>query len=475
VEFEITDANGRPGEPGTTGALRVRWSPPTSVDVTSRSPTMPWHDTEDLARYVDGTLTMLGRRQRAVRRGGQWVSPLEVEAILRLHPGVLDACVSAKAGRHSGEDILVADVEVKDRTVDAAALIAYARTQLAPPSVPQEFWLHDRLPRGPSGKVQAPRQYVAAGSAALLSAARAYRRSELLFALHESGILGLLDRPMTANELASSLNLPPREVQWLLTIAASLGLVTEGGTRDERQPVAALTPLLTLESQLSRSWLSRTAITEAARAGLANRPFDRAPDDPDLVTAYSSAMNDAAARQRTVLGLRLARGVPQIESKAVLEVSAGPGRYLSQILTADDTATGCLVQVGRLAGPLDAVVEEAVRQGRVKLTDDPPRGAFDLCVVANAVHGPEPGGDLRWLIERARMHGALLIDDVFLPAEGGDGSEIGLDWLTHGGVAWPYAQQLATEIEAIGWSVTVNRRIPTSQCHLILATGAKDA
>lgn len=462
VEFEVIDAAGQPCEPGATGVLRVR-----------PSPAQPWHDTEDLVRYADGRLTVLGRRGRAIRRGGQWVSPLEVEAALRQHPEVIDACVTAQPGRYPGEDVLVADVEVTDPTrVDTAGLAAYARTQLALASVPQEFWLHDRLPRGWSGKVQAPRRYVAAGFDTLLNAARAYRRSELLFALHDSGILGLLHRPITATEVATSLNLPPREVQWLLTIAASLGLVTEDVAADGRQPTTAITPLLSLEALLSRGWLSRTAMIEAVRAGAAGRPFEQAAEDPALVTAYTSAMNDAAARQRTALALRLARGVPH---RHVLEVSAGPGRYLARILAEDEEATGCLVQVGRLAGPLDPVVAEAVRNGRIKVTDDPPRGAFDLCVVANAVHGPGPGGDLRWLAERTRMPGTMLIDDVFLPADGGDGSEIGLDWLTHGGLAWPYARQLAVEIEAIGWNVTVNRRIGTSQCHLILATGARDA
>jgi long-chain acyl-CoA synthetase len=461
VEFEIVDADGRPCPPGTTGALRVRWEPG-----------MAWHDTQDLARYGDGTLTVLGRAGRAVRRGGQWVSPLEIEAALRRHPEVLDVCVSAQPGRHPGEDVLVADAEVRDPSkVDAAALAAFARTQLAPPSVPQEFWLHDRLARGWSGKIQAPRRYVAADFGALLGAARAYRRSELLFALHDLGILGMLDRPTTVNEVAAELRLPMREVEWLLGVAAALGLVTEPGTAD-RPASAPIAPMLELESRLSRGWVSRTELVEATREGLAGRPFDRAPDDPALVAAYAAAMHDAAAGQRTALGLRLVRAWPH---RHVLEVTAGPGRYLARILAADPEATGCLVQVGRLAGPLDPVVDEAVRHGRVKLTDDPSRGAFDLCVIANAVHGPPPGGDLRWLAERAREPGALLIDDVFLPAEGGDGSEIGLDWLTHGGLAWPHVQQLTAEIEAIGWSVTVNRRIGTAQCHLIVATGATDA
>jgi long-chain acyl-CoA synthetase len=470
VEFRVVGEDGRPCPDGTAGTLLVRPD--------SRS---PWHDTQDLVVFEQGRLAVLGRKHRAIRRGGQWVSPLEVEAVLRKHPQVLDASVSSRKGRHEGEDILVADVEVSDpRNVDAASLSTFARAQLAPPSVPQEFGIHARLPRGHSGKVLAPRRYVAADAETLLGAARAYRRAELLFALRDSGLLGMVDQPSTAAELAMSLDLPVREVDWVLSIAAALGLVVEATdlvveATDDAQPSPSdeVTPLLRLESLLSRGWLGRDAIMAALRQGIADRPFERSALDPELVTAYAEAMNNAAAQQRAVLGVRLTRHLPRDH---VLEVSAGPGRYLARLLSTDREATGCLVQLGRLAGPVDPVVLEGVRQGRIKLTDNPPRGAFDLCVVANGIHGPAPGGDLPWLLDRLQDCGALLIDDVFLPPlDGGSGSEIGLDWLTHGGIAWPRVDQLAAEIRALGREVVLNRRFGSFQCHLILATGGGNA
>jgi hypothetical protein len=60
---------------------------------------------------------------------------------------------------------------------------------------------------------------------------------------------------------------------------------------------------------------------------------------------------------------------------------------------------------------------------------------------------------------------------VFLPADGGPGSELGLDWLTHGGIAWRTAASLEAGLTAAGWQVTLQRRLGTSHCHVLLASG----
>jgi hypothetical protein len=461
IDFEVVDEQGHICPPGTSGTLRVR-----------SKAEADWHDMGDLVTFADDRLTVLGRRGQAIRRGGQWVSPLHIEAVLREHPEVLDVSVSARPGRHPGEDVLIAEVAVADPAkVDPNTLAAYARGQLEPWSVPHEFRVRGHIARGGSGKVPAPRRYVAAGYDALLDAARAYRRSELVFALHDSGILGRLGRPTTAAEVATALGLATDEVDLLLSIAAALGIVTDAvGDVGEPAP-GAIEPLLDLESLLSRSLLDRTALIDVLRNGIGRRAFDRSAAEPQLITAYARAMDDEAARRRAALGVRLIRNRP---CRRVLELSAGPGRYLAKLLAADDEATGCLVRIGRLAGPVDPVVAEAVRTGRVELAEQPPAETFDLCVVANGVHGPAPGGDLRALFERADPAGTVLIDDVFRPAEGGPGSEIGLDWLTHGAAAWPHAHQVVAEIEAMGWAVAVDRRIGSSGCHLILATGASN-
>lgn len=464
VDYKIIDDHGRRCAPGKLGALKIRLGA-----------TQAWRDTKDLAVEADGQVLIMGRRQQAIRRGARWVAPLEVEAALREHPLVRDARVRARPGGADGDDIMVADVEAADGgRLSSTDLAAFARTRLALHKVPTQIRISEQLDRTPAGKVTSPRAYRLAGTEALQEAARAYRRSELLFALADLGALAPLERGASADDLAASLGVSSRETEWLLQVAANLGLLKiddpRSAAHQNGRPRVAGDPaaFIELEAILSGTWLHRTAIADVARTGLADRGFDTGPAQTRLVDAYSQAMHDDAAAQRTALCLRLTKHLPR---KRIVEVSAGPGRYLDRLLAADPSATGCLVQLGALAGEPSQTVREAVAEGRAAICDEPPPRDFDLCVVANGIHGPHPGSDLDWLTGRLRPAGALVVDDVFLPGDGGPGSELGLDWLTHGGIAWPTAASLEAGIAATGWQVTLQRRLGTSNCHVLLASG----
>jgi long-chain acyl-CoA synthetase len=464
VGYRIVDDAGLLCAPGAPGSLQVKLGSDQG-----------WHDMSDIAEASQDGVTILGRRSAGLRRAGQWVAPLEVEAVLREHDEVRDAHVWSRAGRFGGEDVLVADVEVADpRGLSAADLATFARHRLAPHKVPQEIRIHRRLIRTPAGKVAAPRRYRLADSETLLRASRAYRISELLFALSDLGALPLLADGADVDDLARSLGVPGPEMDWLLSVASGLKLVEPDGgdpaapglPGQPAGPVADALPFLELEAELSRSWVTRIAITEAAKAGLDRRPFERAAVDDRLALAYSRAMHDAAAAQRTRLAVRLSR---HLRRHRVVEVSAGPGRYLGQLLADGQTSTGHLVRLGKLAGDVDHEVAAGGAAGRIVVDDDPPSKDFDLCVVANGIHGPAPGDDLRWLLDLVRPGGAVLIDDVFLPPDGGAGSELGLDWLTHGGIAWPHVSELTDALAAAGLDICVNKKLGSTGCHLILA------
>jgi acyl-CoA synthetase (AMP-forming)/AMP-acid ligase II len=465
VDFKIIGGHGRRCAPGEPGALKIRLGA-----------TEAWRDTKDLALEADGQVLIMGRRQQAIRRGARWVAPLEVEAALREHPLVRDAHVRARPGGADGDDIMIADVEATDsRRLSSADLAAFARTRLALHKVPTQIRINEQLDRTPAGKIVSPRVYRLAGTGALQEAARAYRRSELLFALADLGALESLENGASADDLAASLGVSSREIEWLLQVAANLGLLSIADDRDPAaggngRPRVAGEPaaFIELEAILSGTWLHRTAIADVVRTGIAGRGFDTGPAQARLVAAYSLAMHDAAAAQRTALCLRLTK---HLARKRIVEVSAGPGRYLDRLLAADPSATGWLVQLGSLAGEPSQTVREAVAQGRAVVCGEPPSHDFDLCVVANGIHGPHPGSDLGWLADRLRPAGVLVVDDVFLPADGGPGSELGLDWLTHGGIAWRTAASLEAGLTAAGWQVTLQRRLGTSHCHVLLASG----
>lgn len=455
VRIRILDERNHPVATGQPGSLQV-------------NTTGIWHPTGDLATEDDlGRVTILGRRHSAVRRGGRWVSPLEVEAALREHPQVDDAYVHAVPGRFPDEERMLADVSAVPGTVRVPALAAFLRTRLAPYKVPDEIRLHAHLTRSATGKIVAPVRFRLAATPTLLTHLRAYRRSELLFALHRLNLLAPLVDGADAGELARAAELSAPEVEWLLRTAVQLGAVQvdQGDEPYGAARLAELVGLVELEEQLSRSWLTREALADLARTGIADRTFEHA-DLGGLTEAYQAAMHGPAAERRTRLGLRL---LGQSTVGRLLEVSAGPGRYLAAALPEAPDMTGHLVRLGRLSGPLSPTVADAADQGRVRVDGEPPEGCFDACVVANGIHGPYPAHDLGWLLSRLRPGGVLLIDDVFLPPLDRPGGEIALDWLTHGGLAWPRATDLIQAINAAGGRVLRSIPVADSDCHFLLA------
>lgn len=458
VEYRIVDDADAACPVGVSGSLQIRFSGDQA-----------WHDMADIAREGEDGVVILGRKSSGIRRGGQWVAPLEVEAVLREHDAVRDSRVWSKPGRFRDEDVLVADVEVADPgSVRSADLMAFARQRLAIHKVPQEIGVFRRLPRTAAGKITAPRRYRLADSQALLRASRAYRISELLFSLLEMGALPLLAEGANTDELARELGVPATELDWLLAVACWLGLVDvdPGPLARADQAAPAALPFIELEAELSASWVTRKAIIESVRSGLRHRPFDKAILGDQLQMLYRRAMHDEAAVQRAKLALRLAR--PPWPER-VVEVSAGPGRYLKQLLTGEQLSYGFLVQIGRLAGPVSPALRAGTERGQLTVGDDPPAGDFDLCVIDNGIHGPHPGDDLGWLLSLIKPGGAVLIDDVFLPLAGGQGSELGLDWLTHGGIAWPHAEELIDGLVAAGQDISMHKKLGSTGCHLILA------
>jgi acyl-CoA synthetase (AMP-forming)/AMP-acid ligase II len=111
-----------------------------------------WFRTGDLARIdEDGFCWIEGRVSDMINRGGLKVYPAEVEEVLRTAPGVRDVAVVGVPDARLGE-VPVAFVVGE---VDADALTACCRAELAPYKVPARFVPVEALPRNPVGKVVA--------------------------------------------------------------------------------------------------------------------------------------------------------------------------------------------------------------------------------------------------------------------------------------------------------------------------------
>lgn len=112
-----------------------------------------WYRTGDLGRMDDeGHLWITGRCSDRIVSGGVTVDPREVEAVLRAHPAVVDACVVGLADLEWGEKLAAAVVPVEG-AFDLEEVDAWSRARLGPPRRPRRWLLLDALPLNANGKV----------------------------------------------------------------------------------------------------------------------------------------------------------------------------------------------------------------------------------------------------------------------------------------------------------------------------------
>jgi long-chain acyl-CoA synthetase len=111
--------------------------------------------TGDLARLSPaGHYYFAGRVKEIIIRGGSNVSPQEVEAALYEHPAVHEAGVIGSPDAVWGETVTAYVALRAGSSVTESELIAFARQRLADYKTPERIVFLDRLPQGPSGKIQ---------------------------------------------------------------------------------------------------------------------------------------------------------------------------------------------------------------------------------------------------------------------------------------------------------------------------------
>ncbi|MFO1283754.1 MAG: AMP-binding protein [Burkholderiales bacterium] len=159
-EVRIVDAAGRRVADGTVGEVVLR-----SARLTSGYEAPPeanasafvdgWFRTGDLGRIdADGYLWLTGRIKEIINRGGEKISPREIDDVLCAHPAVLQAVTFAVPDPVWGEDIAAAIVIRPGRDASEADLRRHASRTLAPFKLPRRFVFVDEIPKGPSGKLQ---------------------------------------------------------------------------------------------------------------------------------------------------------------------------------------------------------------------------------------------------------------------------------------------------------------------------------
>ena len=201
-EVSLVDDHGHPVKQGEQGEVVVRGG--NVFDGYDRNPAAneeaffgDWYRTGDMGVFdEDGYLRLVGRIKEMINRGGQKISPVDVDAALVAHPEIADAAAFAVPHPMLGEVVAAAVVRVPNSHLSDRDITAFLRQRIEPMKLPRTFVFVEQVPRGPSGKA---------------------RRSELVKLFETLGPISQSARGSGANEMTT-----PTEVKlahlwkWLL-------------------------------------------------------------------------------------------------------------------------------------------------------------------------------------------------------------------------------------------------------------------
>jgi thioesterase domain-containing protein len=112
-----------------------------------------WFHTGDLGRLDrDGDLYITGRIKEIINRGGETISPLEVDLVLAEHPAIARAACFGVDHPTLGEDIVAAVVLRSGVSATASQVRSFLAERLSRSKVPGRIWFADSIPVSASGK-----------------------------------------------------------------------------------------------------------------------------------------------------------------------------------------------------------------------------------------------------------------------------------------------------------------------------------
>ncbi|WP_439154796.1 acyl--CoA ligase [Yoonia sp.] len=114
-----------------------------------------WFRTGDQGAFDDeGYLHLTGRLKEIINRGGEKISPLEVDGVLLDHPDVAQVVTFALPHPKLGEDVAAAIVLKEGATATEKDIRAFAAEHMADFKVPRKVIIMDEIPKGATGKMQ---------------------------------------------------------------------------------------------------------------------------------------------------------------------------------------------------------------------------------------------------------------------------------------------------------------------------------
>ncbi len=159
-QVSIMDEAGKLLSKGEIGEIVIRGANvmhgyDNNSDANATAFTQGWFRTGDQGYLdADGYLFITGRLKEIINRGGEKISPREVDEAILQHPAVDEAISFAMPHETLGEDIAAAIVTREKSQITEAAMRAYLSSRLAAYKIPSRILFVDEIPQGATGKTQ---------------------------------------------------------------------------------------------------------------------------------------------------------------------------------------------------------------------------------------------------------------------------------------------------------------------------------
>lgn len=156
IEVDIRDKEGNPAPTGTSGEIWVRGEQVSGEYLGRSSRVTPdgWFPTNDGGSLdADGYLYVEGRIDDIIVRGGENISPGEIEDVLLSHASIADAAVIGVPDEQWGEAVAAVVVPAKGQTIDIPELQEFVKAQMRSSRTPDRIELRDELPYNETGKL----------------------------------------------------------------------------------------------------------------------------------------------------------------------------------------------------------------------------------------------------------------------------------------------------------------------------------
>lgn len=159
-QIAIMDEKGNFLPKGEKGEIVIRGPNVTkgyenNPEANKKSFTDGWFRTGDQGYFDDENYLMITDRiKEIINRGGEKISPREIDEALLSHPSILHAVTFAVPHPKLGEDVAAAVVLRDNTTATEWEIQKFAASRLADFKVPCRILVLDTIPKGPTGKIQ---------------------------------------------------------------------------------------------------------------------------------------------------------------------------------------------------------------------------------------------------------------------------------------------------------------------------------